>query len=172
MKLIILLTSVALVAQTAQAQTAQHPAGHSMASPTATAVSPDEAAVKDVLARYKSAIEKLDATGTEALFTPDSTVFETGGVEGSYANYLAKHLGPELGHFNSFKFSDYKVDIRFEGPVALAIETYKYRIETKKGEVVERQGVATSVLKKIGNQWKILSTHSSGRTPRAPKVSS
>ena len=172
MKLIILLTGAALAAQAAQAQTAQHPAGHSMTNPTATAVSADEAAVREVLSRYKSAIEKLDATGTEALFTPDSTVFETGGVEGSYTNYLAKHLGPELGHFKSFKFSDYKVDVRFEGPVALATETYKYRIETEKGEVVERQGVSTSVLKKIGGQWKILTTHNSGRTPRVPKASS
>ena len=172
MKIIILLTGAALAAQTAQAQTAQHPTGHSMTNPAATVVSADEAAVKEVLSRYKSAIEKLDATGTEALFTPDSTVFETGGIEGSYTNYLAKHLGPELGHFKSFKFSDYKVNIRFEGPVALATETYKYRIETNKGEVVERQGVSTSVLKKIGGQWKILTTHNSGRTPRAPKASS
>lgn len=172
MQFIVLLTGAALLAQTAQAQTAQHPAGHSMTNPTTAVDRADEAAVKDVLSRYKSAIEKLDATGTEALFTPDSTVFETGGVEGSYTNYLAKHLGPELGHFKSFKFSDYKVDIRFEGPVALATETYKYRIETEKGEIVDRQGVSTSVLKKIGGQWKILTTHNSGRTPRAPKASS
>ena len=100
------------------------------------------------------------------LFTSDSQVFENGGIEGSYANYLAKHLGPELGHFKSFKFSDYKVDVRFEGPVALTTETYNYRIETQKGEIVERRGVATSVLKKVGRQWKILSTHGSSRKPK------
>lgn len=126
----------------------------------------DTAAVRQVLLQYKSAIERLDATGTTALFTSDSQVFENGGVEGSYANYLAKHLGPELGHFKSFKFSDYKIDVRFEGPVALTTETYTYRIETHKGEVVERRGVATSVLKKVGRQWKILSTHGSSRKPK------
>ena len=126
----------------------------------------DDAAVKAVLSQYKSAIERLDAKGTERLFTGDSQVFENGGVEGSYANYLAKHLGPELGHFKSFKFSDYKVDVRFEGPVALTTETYNYRIETEKGEIVERRGVATSVLKKVGRQWKILSTHGSSRKPK------
>lgn len=130
------------------------------------AVNADEAAVRSVLSQYKSAIERLDATGTEQLFTPDSAIFETGGVEGSYANYLAKHLGPELGHFKSFKFSDYKVDVRFEGPVALATETYNYRIEPKEGEVAERRGVATSVLKKVNGQWKIISMHNSARRPR------
>ena len=126
----------------------------------------DTAAVRQVLLQYKSAIERLDATGTTALFTSDSQVFENGGVEGSYANYLARHLGPELGHFKSFKFSDYKIDVRFEGPVALTTETYTYRIETHKGEIVERRGVATSVLKKVGRQWKILSTHGSSRKPK------
>ncbi len=126
----------------------------------------DSAAVRLVLSQYKSAIERLDARGTERLFTGDSQVFENGGVEGSYANYLAKHLGPELGHFKSFKFSDYKVDVRFEGPVALTTETYNYRIETQKGEIVERRGVATSVLKKVGRHWKILSTHGSSRKPK------
>ncbi len=76
------------------------------------------------------------------------------------------HLGPELGHFKSFKFSDYKVDVRFKGPVALATETYNYRIEPKEGEVARRRGVATSVLKKVGAQWKNLSMNISARKPK------
>ena len=140
-----------------------HPPG-----PTATtpAENPDTAAVRAVLAQYHSALERLDAGGTEKLFAPDSAIFETGGREGTYANYLAHHLGPELAEFKSFKFSDYKVDIRLEGPLALATESYKYRIETKDGTVVERLGVSTSVLKKIGGEWKILISHNSGRKPK------
>lgn len=68
----------------------------------------DVQAVQAVLAQYKAAIEKLDAKGTERLFTSDSQIFETGGSEGSYANYLSHHLGPELAEFKSFKFSDYE----------------------------------------------------------------
>lgn len=131
------------------------------------AANANEAAVRAVLSQYKSAIERLDATGTERLFTADSAIFETGGIEGTYANYLAHHLGPELKAFKSFRFSDYKVHVNFEGPLALATETYLYRIETNKGEVAERRGVATSVLKKIGGQWKILSIHNSARKLKA-----
>lgn len=126
----------------------------------------DTTAVKAVLAQYKAAIEKLDATGTERLFTPDSQIFETGGAEGTYANYLSHHLAPELAAFKSFKFSDYKVTVRFEGPVALATETYRYRIEPKSGDPAERIGVATSVLRKIAGNWKIASMHNSGRKPK------
>lgn len=134
------------------------------AAPPARAA--DAVAVKSVLAQYIAAIERLDARGTERLFAPDSAIFETGGVEGSYAHYLAHHLGPELGQFKAFKFSDYKVGVRFEGPLALATETYKYHIETKKGEAADRRGVTTSVLKKIDGQWKILVSHNSARKPK------
>lgn len=123
----------------------------------------DREAVTTVLAEYKSAIERLDATGTSTLFSADSQIFETGGVEGTYADYLAHHLGPELEHFRSFEFSAYTVDVRFEGPVALATETYSYRIETTEGEIAERKGIATSVLKNIDGSWKIISMHNSAR---------
>mgnify|MGYP002779839391 FL=1 len=132
------------------------------------AENPQDDAVRAVLSRYKSAIERLDPAGTELLFTTDSTIFETGGAEGSYANYLTHHLGPELKEVKSFAFSDYKVDVRFEGPVALATETYDYRIVLKSGTVVERRGVATSVLRRENGQWKIVSMHNSARQPRRP----
>ena len=132
----------------------------------AAAAEAEASAVRAVLAEYKSAIERLDATGTERLFTGDSAIFETGGVEGTYATYLAHHLGPELKAFRAFGYSDYKVEVRFEGPVALATETYNYRIETKAGEIAERRGVATSVLRKIGGEWKIVSMHNSARKPK------
>ena len=164
MKMIIALAVVALATQPLAAHA---PGEHLPVAPTRAVQNPDEAAVRSVLSQYKAAIERLDATGTERLFATGSVIFETGGVEGSYANYLAHHLGPELAAFKSFGFSDYKVDVRFEGPVALATETYNYRIETKTGEIAERRGVATSVLKKIGGKWKILSMHNSARKPKA-----
>jgi ketosteroid isomerase-like protein len=135
---------------------------------SAMSVERDAAAVRLVLSTYEAAVERLDPRGTEILFAKDSEIFESGGREGNYANYLVHHLTPELAEFKSFRFSDYKVSVRFEGPVALATETYKYRIETKKGEIAERFGVATSALKKIGNRWQIIVMHSSARKPSKP----
>lgn len=138
-----------------------HPA-HSSAT-AAPAESRQALAVRAVLARYQAALERLDASGTEPLFAADSAIFETGGSEGTYANYLTHHLGPELAEFKSFTFSDYKVDVRFEGPLALTTETYKFRIVTKDGVIAERVGVTTSVLKEINGQWRIVVSHNSGR---------
>src|SRR3546814_15478516 len=56
------------------------------------------------LAQYKSAMEKRDLTGVEALFSPDAQIFESGGVEGNFAHYRDHHLGPELKEFRSIAY--------------------------------------------------------------------
>ena len=155
MRYLILLALVALSAPV-QAQRAPHRAV-------------DEAAVTAVLGQYRAAIERLDATGTERLFVADSQIFESGGVEGTYAHYLAHHLGPELREFRSFRFSNVNVEVRFEGPVALATESYTFRIEPVQGAPVERRGVTTSVLRRTGAGWRIVSSHNSSRAPRPPQ---
>lgn len=117
-------------------------------------------AVKTVLRNYHDAIQKLDATGTELLFTADSKICESVGVEGTYVH----HLGPDLKVFKSFTFSDYKADVRVDGNYAFATETYNYTIViAKDNSEINRKGVATSVLKKIDGKWKIMVSHSSSR---------
>ncbi len=139
--------------------------GHA-ASPTPD---PDEAAVKAVLASYKSALERRDLAGTEALFADDNTVAESGKLEGSYLDYVAHHIGPELGHFKHFEFSDYAVRVERVGDVAWATETYRYVIELKdRAEPIERQGLSSTVLQRMEGGWKIRSMHSSSRAPKPP----
>ena len=124
----------------------------------------DADAVKAVLKQYSNAIEKLDVTGTEKLFSVDSKIFESGGSEGNYAHYLEHHLGPEFKEFKSFKYSDYKVDVKVDGNYAFATETYSYVIVVAKDNAeVKRKGVSTAVLKKVDGEWKIMVSHNSSR---------
>lgn len=124
----------------------------------------DEEAVKSVLKEYNSTVEKLDASGTEKLFTADSKIFESGGSEGSYVHYMEHHLTPELKEFKSFTFSNYKVEVTIDGNYAFATESYNYTIIVAKDNIeVKRKGVATSVLKKIKGEWKIMINHNSSR---------
>ena len=124
----------------------------------------DKEAVKTVLNDYKKAIEKLDTTGVVNLFVKDSKVFEQAKDEGTIGHYLEHHLGPELKDFKSFTFSDYKVDVTVTGNYAFSTETYIYTIIlAKDGKEIKSQGVATSVLQKTKNGWKIVQTHSSFR---------
>jgi len=126
----------------------------------------ERAAISGLLADYRGAIERLDARGTERLFAAESAVFENGGVEGTYANYLAHHLGPELRHFRSFRFSAHQLDLWCEGDVAVATEIYNYRVERTEGDPIERRGVTTSVLRRNGRNWRIVNMHGSSRAPR------
>ena len=125
----------------------------------------DTEAVKKVLNSYKKAIEKLDTTGVVNLFVRDSKVFEQAKDEGTISHYLEHHLGPELKEFKSFTFSDYKVMVTVTGAYAFSTETYIYTIvPTKEGSNnIKSQGVATSILKKTKDGWKIVQTHSSFR---------
>lgn len=126
----------------------------------------DEQKVKEVLSSYKNALEKLDVKGTEELFVANSQIIESGKVEGTYQNYLAHHIGPELGDFNSFKFENYKVEVTVTNDYAFAVETYNYTIVLKKdNSEIRRKGVASSFLKKENGAWKIVHMHNSSRKP-------
>ena len=124
----------------------------------------NEEAVKKVLKSYSDKLEKLDTVGIAALFIEKSNIYEGGSSEGTISHYLEHHLGPELKEFKSFKFSDYKVDVTTAGEYAFSTETYIYTIvSAKDGKESKSKGVATSVLKKINGNWKIVNTHSSFR---------
>lgn len=127
----------------------------------------DEEQVKNVLREYKAALENLNIEGTEKLFTSQSEILETGKVEGSYEDYIANHIGPELGHFKSFKYNDYLVSVIIEEDYAFSTETYFYVIVLKEdNRIIERKGVSTSVLHKEDGQWKIMKSHNSSRAPK------
>ena len=53
-----------------------------------------------------------------------------------------------------------------EGDVAIATETYSFSIVLGSGETIERDGVATSVLKRENGKWQIVNLHSSSRKPK------
>jgi ketosteroid isomerase-like protein len=124
-------------------------------------------AVEKVMKAYKDGVQSLKAEGLSKLFTKDSEVFESGGVEGSFDHYMEHHLGPELVHFKSFTFSDHKIETSVDLPYAFTTETYIYTIVLAEGDrTIKKKGVATSILKKSGGEWKIIKTHTSSRNTK------
>lgn len=126
----------------------------------------DEQKVKDGLTSYKNALERLDVSGTETLFTANSKIIESGSDEGTYAHYLEHHIGPELSDFKSFKFENYKIQVTVMGANAIAVEAYDFIIVLKdKGNEIKRKGVASSFLVKEKGAWKIMHMHTSSQKP-------
>lgn len=145
-------------------------AGTVLAITAAYAASSDgEVAVKAVLASYNTASQKLDVSGTRQLFTADSEIVESGGIEGTFDHYLEHHIGPELKEFKSFAFNDYKVSVTIAGDFAFATESFRFRIEPKEGQPVERLAVASSVLRQSAGTWRIFRYHWSSRKPEVVK---
>lgn len=124
----------------------------------------DTSEIKKVMLTYQKAVEKLDTTGTASLFTSDSKIYESGGEEGDYKHYAEHHLAPELLEFKSFIYSDYKISVKVEGNYAFVTETCNYEIVLKEGDKkITRKGVATSVLRKENEKWRIWISHNSSR---------
>lgn len=158
--------ALALIPAPAWAQQMDHSshAGHQMQDIAASA--DDVAGAENAIKAYRTALEARDAQAMGALFAEESAIFENGKAEGSFANYMEHHLGPELDAIVSFTFSDPTLTVTRMGHMAYAYETYGYRIELADGRVVERDGVATSVLAHDADGWKIVQYHSSARAPR------
>ena len=124
--------------------------------------------VLTVIESYKNALQNLTTKGTFELFTDDALVYEQDKVEGTYTDYIDNHLGPELGHFKSFTFSDYSVNVSVNLPYAYTTEDYLYTIVLKEDpergiteRTINSKGVATSILQKIDGEWKIIHSHTS-----------
>lgn len=115
---------------------------------------------------YRAALVARDAEAMTPLFAENSRVFENGKDEGSFANYLAHHIGPELDAIESFTFTNPTLEVEVMGHMALGRETYRYDIKLKDGREIAREGVASSVLRHGKDGWKILRYHSSSRAPR------
>ncbi|HAJ46132.1 MAG TPA: DUF4440 domain-containing protein [Alphaproteobacteria bacterium] len=140
-----------------------------LATIAAPAAADDRSDVAAVLMKYQKAIERLDAEGASPLFARDSRILEQGGDEGDWSNYLTHHLKLEFDEFSAFKFSGYTVDITIHGDLAVASERYRYDLVLKKdGSKVPRLGVASAVLKRTPEGWKIIQHHSSSRKPPEP----
>lgn len=135
-----------------------------IASTSAFSQTNDAEAVKSILKKYNDATQKMDLSKTKELFASNSQIFESGGSEGSYEHYLEHHLGPEFEEFKSFTIADYKVEAVVEGNIAYTIETYNFTIViAKDSKEIKRKCIATSILKKENNVWKIVISHNSSR---------
>ena len=137
-------------------------------APDSIDIKKEKKSVEKVLKDYKKALESIHLDQTGILFSKDSEIFESGGVEGSHNQYLEHHLRPEFKDFSSLSFTNYFVDVRMAYPYAFTTETYNYSVELGASvqdnpQNLELKGVATSVLKKENGVWKIIKRHISSR---------
>ena len=132
----------------------------------ALATSASEVDSPTAIARaYMEAIEAGNLDGAEALFAVESSIFETGGVEGDWKHYREHHIGPEISHIKSFEttLGEPEEESSADGSMAFVAGPIEYRIELDDDRVIESRGTVTFVLVREGDAYEIRHLHWSSR---------
>ena len=131
----------------------------------AAAVQQDKVFV-DFFAQYDAAFVAKDLDRLAAVYHPDVTIIEGGGVNTGWVDYRDNHIGPELKSFSDLKFSHSNIRVQMLGSDA-AYVTSEYAIETTTANGLSKSsGLETDVLVRQNDRWLIRHTHSSARRQR------
>ena len=127
------------------------------------AATPAEAEILAFFKAYDAAFVAKDLDKLAAMYAPETTVYEGGGVNSGWKDYRDNHLGPELKGYEALEFSHTNVVPHVIGADA-AYVTADYAIKAKTGDrVANGGGLATYTLAKGASGWKIRHTHTSAR---------
>ena len=102
----------------------------------------------EVATEYLDAMESGDLDGAEALFASHSSVFESGGVEGTWQHYREHHIGPELVEIETFtiKRDEPETQSSQDGSMAFVAWPIEYRIRLHDERTIESRGTVTFVM--------------------------
>lgn len=120
---------------------------------------------KEVAAAYFVAIQKSDLAAAGALFVRESSIFETGGVEGTWEHYRDHHLGPEIDDIAEFEISPKDPVITESDDATLVVVAWPidYTISLKDDREIRSRGTVTFVLGREDGFYKIRHLHWSSR---------
>jgi len=114
---------------------------------------------------YFEAMDQSDLDAAEALFAESSSVFESGGVQGSWQRYREHHIGPELDEIKSFEttLGEPEGGESADGSMAFVAWPIEYHIELGNGQLIDSKGTVTFVLVKESGKYRIRHLHWSSR---------
>ena len=127
---------------------------------------PRKSASPATIARsYFEAMDRSDIDAAGALFSTESSIFESGGVEGNWAHYQEHHLGPELRSVASFKTTlgtPESIDSA-DGTLVVVTWPIEYTIHLKDERLIQSRGTVTFVLERTKLGYRIRHLHWSSR---------
>jgi ketosteroid isomerase-like protein len=116
----------------------------------------------DVLASFHAALVNGDKGKVMELMAPDVTIYESGYVERSRAEYASHHLGDDMAFAKTSKRKVLKHSERIEGNFAIIWEETE-TTGTSRGKDVHSFGTETAILEKKSDVWSITHVHWSSR---------
>lgn len=136
----------------------------SAATPMPQGMVSDSAAIETWLKGYDDAFNAKDLEALATFYHPDVTIFEGGGMNVGWADYRDNHLGPELKAFENLQFAHRETKVTLLSGGQSAYVTARYNLKARmEDREVDSEGLATYVLVKGDDGWKIRHSHTSSR---------
>ena len=119
---------------------------------------------KEVLAAFHAALAAGEQSKAAELLAPDITIYESGYVERSRAEYAEHHLAGDIAFAKTSTSKVLQTKERIEGNLAVIWQETETIVKPKlKGKELHIFGTETSILQKVGDSWNIVHVHWSSR---------
>jgi ketosteroid isomerase-like protein len=127
-------------------------------------------AVTEILNKYAAAVQSKNLSEVEkyVVATDAFTMFEGGHINWGWVDYRDNHLGPELKEFKEIQYSFSDIKTHASGDMAYATFKSHIAVIMESGEV-EGESLATAILMKTKDGWKIQHMHTSRIPPKKPE---
>lgn len=117
---------------------------------------------KEVLTAFYAALSAGDKAKATELLAPDVTIYESGYVERSRADYAGHHLPEDIAFAKTSTRSVLRQGERIDGNLAVIWEETETKAKVG-GKDMRILGTETALLQKLGNTWSIVHVHWSSR---------
>lgn len=128
--------------------------------------STDEDSIKAIIADVASGWERGDGAPFRKHFLDfaGARYVESGGQNVGLNDLVQRHVEPEKESLEYLKLDFENIEVHFEGAFAWAIADTRIKGKVRKtGVEFDKQGFETFLLRKVGDDWKVVHTHSSSR---------
>jgi ketosteroid isomerase-like protein len=119
----------------------------------------------EVVTEFYRAMSSGDLAKVNELLSPEITIYESGYVERSRAEYAAHHLPEDIVFAKASSRKVTQHTERKDGNFSFILEETETKAKIK-GKNVTILGTETTVLQKTDEQWRIVHLHWSSRKPK------
>jgi hypothetical protein len=142
----------------AQTPSASHSQGHAAAQAPTRDVSPDAKAATIVLDRFSAALKKGDMETVKGILDPEVLILESGYAERSRDEYLGHHAVSDALFLGSAQIEQVNRSARRSGDLVWVGTESEIRT-LKDDKPLTLISTETVVLKKVGEDWRIVHIH-------------
>jgi len=134
-------------------------------APSVNAQSDDVSRIRTLIESAAQSMQEGDFAALDNLYSSARGVhiIEGAGVNHGWVDYRDNHLKPELEAFQNFEYRYFAIEPQVNGDIAYAAFRYELSADTANNHI-EIEGRGTMVLERMGTQWKIVHSHTSGRS--------